>query len=333
MPSLSVLYETTALMTGNIQDVSIRTRNCRERGLLGRSSKDRDAPQVESVHGVIVLLAMAASAVQTDAAEAVVRYWGLRGHLWFGHHRGDDGRTVYHPTQLAEGERLLGWDLLSLIEMAADPDPEKRGEASRHVGNVAVWRGWLGASIRCGGVTMIYDGRHSIPEGMPRSVKPLISTTTTVPYQAIQRVGDLVRLSRAEAERRGVTIPVDEAFAALGLETPPGPPSAAREPSKFLLPRSMDDTTGEPESKKAAGAPPPAALLADQPAGELAGEQDAQVSTEHPTEGIRSTQSSSVRQDDRSHQSPERAATRPPDDRTDKNRDRGRTSRARRAAA
>jgi len=237
-------------MVDNPSDVVLRGRYLREAQILGRSTKDIDAPQIEVVHVTSIILGVMGCSVQSQAPETARALWGLPATRVRCKNIDPDGRTVFHPSVPFKTTVTFGQAVANLIDQAASLDPNKRALfASNGFENLTLWRERrLSASIDYGDRSEFYG---NTPDTSYGHRKPVISNFVTLPRLGVSELAELVEQSRAEAAKRGIKIPVEEACKAVG--------------------QSISDLQGLPngvtaENETAATPGREAAALSDQPA-------------------------------------------------------------------
>jgi len=234
MPNIGSLVDLLGAFTGDPKDVALRARYLREGRLVPRSAKDVRAPQVEGVHAVSMLLGVLKAGPQVEARDQIKQMWRYTTTLAQTHHMTHDGTEQRNKAYPFENILTFGQMILSFIEQAANLDPEQHLGLSSVVKEVVVWRDRAFAAIKLPGWTQYYEGIRNTyrPPGLVISSRiqnfllpPPVSTTipnadrietmTVMPVSVLAKLGEMVRDSRAEAARRGVTIPIDEALAEL----------------------------------------------------------------------------------------------------------------------
>jgi hypothetical protein len=188
-------------------------RYLHEGGFFDRAAKSPHTPQVDVVHGVIGALALLAPEMQVAVCDDVRTFWHLRTRSF-----GNRANSLYIGAPLL-GSSLpngaistLGEQLSALIEQFANPDSRKRMKIPETT--LIVWRGQAMAAIQ---TDKTFDRFTRDPESREAPTRPPASVMAVAQTEVFQRIGDLVRESRAEAVRRGITIPVSKAYTALGL--------------------------------------------------------------------------------------------------------------------
>ena len=225
MSKVKDLIETAARHTHDRTDVMIRVRNLRAQKILPADGRKHTPPQIETVHVVSLMLALLKAGPQVEAAQAVRDLWTLPGY-YVAHTSGN--------INFDAGVLTFGQCLAFYVELLASEDPAQR--ASADFTHFSASRNFEVAQI-------VYpDGRtHYFQRGGYRpALEGIMSTATSADLETVRDFADLVRHSRAEAKRLGVTIAVEDAYRALGLLPPGGPGSPMRlSPGPSGLPVNM----------------------------------------------------------------------------------------------
>jgi hypothetical protein len=212
VPNIIRLVDTLGGATPDPRDVQLRARYCREEELLPKSAKNPAAPQVETVHAVVLLLAVLAAGTQVGAPVAVRKLWSLPGDA------GQVGRQiadVFPGRPLKTFGGMLAGFLELMIDGHMNPVP---GKVIRTGGfrEIAVWRDRLFGFIADNqGLRKFYEPDSDAPDPVPSRQ---IDTITTCPEWVLGRLAGLVAQSRMEARRLNVTIPTADTWRALGVE-------------------------------------------------------------------------------------------------------------------
>ena len=227
MPNLGVLTDTVGMLTGDRRDITIRARYLREKKILSTFAKRTTIPQIETVYAVSLLFAALKAGPQVDSVRAVMELWHLPGYATqFPSHSAE----VQPPVPFADINFTFGQFVASFIEQAASSDKIQREWLARSFSTIAVARDIPFAQI------MYPDGRiHYFEALQATSVrlnipKSIIRTATSAGVATIEILGDLVRRSRQDAERLGITIPTEDAYHVLGLLPSGGPGQPAKVP-------------------------------------------------------------------------------------------------------
>ncbi len=258
MANFAWLVDELGDITGNRPDANLRLRYLREAGIIGRSAKDRLAPQVEAVQATSALLANLTVRPQVDAPSDVRKLWRLKLAMVQASYTDHEGATVQLPGESRSGFFGFGQTVMHLLERAVWPDEYNRAFFSRNSLNITVYR-------NCEAAEIAYDDRidwYYPTGGLSPHINGQIETKTTASAATLARLAFLVRHSRDEATRLNTAISTDDAWIGLGFTPPlPGPPyHPVTDWSK------ADQFAYDFHKAKAAGLPPPAAstLNADQ---------------------------------------------------------------------
>lgn len=250
MPSFGALKEEMASLSGSLPAATLVMRYLHTDGFFDRAAKSQDTPQIEVVHGVIAILALMAPKLQIEVSKAVRAYWNLRTRSF-----GDRVNALYSgpppvPSSLPCGTiSTLGAQLVGILGRFASFDANVREDIEATNIKLTVWRDVTQATIQTHNTYDLYIG--DLEDHLERS-RPPLSITAIAEKEVFQRIGALVRESRIEAARRGVSISTDKAYAALGLAVLPDPPYGSTPSS------DMADFSGAaPKNLGAAEAPPP----------------------------------------------------------------------------
>jgi len=322
MANFAWLVDELGDITGNRPDANLRLRYLREAGIIGRSAKDRLAPQVEAVQATSALLSNLTVRPQVDAPSDVKKLWRLKLALVQPIYTNHEGSTVQMPAEARSGFFAFGQTVMHLLEEAVSPQELDRARFEQNFKEVMVYR-------KCETAVILYYDRiewYYPTTGLSYQNVGQIETKTTATASTVIRLADLVRRSREEATRLNTTIPTDEAWQGLGFTPPlPGPPCApVTDWSK------TDQFAYDYFKAKAAGLPPPAAstLDADQdgqselslPGYQPENEQTVEVTHEQSTRRRRSVQRRGDAPVDRTSHSPLRARMRTDEHRPDEQR-------------
>lgn len=205
-------------MSGNLPDVNLRARNLRENGILGRSSKDPEAPQIEVVHAAALVLATMGYQVQSRATSTARELWNLPSTSITPQHINQQGLSTRGKEIPFSDDLTFGQRVAAFIEQAASTRIENTRSSDAPFEYLIVWRDRrLSAGIQYNDRLVMYG--NSIETSLGRR-KPVISNQSMIPLFGVRRLGELVMQSRAEAARRGTTIPVRDAYEALGQPIP-----------------------------------------------------------------------------------------------------------------
>ncbi len=259
MANFAWLVDELGDITGNRPDANLRLRYLREAGIIGRSAKDRLAPQVEAVQATSALLANLTVRPQVDAPSDVRKLWRLGLAAVQPVYTDHEGSTVQMPAEPRSGFFGFGQTVMHLLERAVCPDEWDRPLFIRNNSfNITVYR-------NCEAAEIAYNDRiewYYPTNGLSAHNNGRIETKTTADAITIARVAHLVQHSRTNAAHLNTVIPTDDAWRGLRFTPPlPGPPYAP-----------VTDWSKEGQffydfhKAKAAGLPPPAAstLNADQ---------------------------------------------------------------------
>lgn len=249
-------------------------------GMLPSAARSSGSPQVEAIHAAIWLLALLVGGRQTHVTHAVYtayimpprdrKGWrnpALQDELSSDHclarHTGSTdriasaGELMYLLISLAaEGRESREWVRKTFSEIEVS-----------HDGRMICFR------LRDGSAEY-YELRGGITRSGPDGKGPLLETSSRARIEFLLALADMVAQTRIDAARRGITVPVDSAFKALGYETPPTPPTSER------VSGSASKENSDPETMKAIGAGTPTALVHGQPAKK----QAAPLNEAHSTE-------------------------------------------------
>jgi hypothetical protein len=216
-------------------DVRVKYRYCREGGLFQASSRKKGFPQTEAVHAAVALLAAIAGGAQTGIVDRVRNLWHLPRfpHLVSRPSHGGGG-LAYSLAQLQPGglkvrggwlDGTLGEVIGGFIDLISDEieggyfDPQvflkKRGDITlSHNGGFAAIAG--GHEDEGQTDDLWFRSNNFMFNGGALSV-------TIVSPRTLIRLAHLVVASRQEAKRRGIEIPVEETYRALGVDHQPSP--------------------------------------------------------------------------------------------------------------
>ncbi len=256
MANFAWLVDELGDITGNRPDANLRLRYLREAGIIGRSAKDRFAPQVEAVQATSALLSNLTVRPQVDAPSDVRKLWRLQLSLVQPIYTNHEGSTVQMPAEPRSGFFGFGQTVMHLVERAVCPSEWDRPLFSRKNSlRISVHR-------NCEVAEIAYDDQiewYYPVNGLSDHNNEQAETKTTVNALHIARVAHLVRHSRDMAEHMNTIVPTDSAWKALGFTPPlPGPPYGP-----------VTDWTKAGQfaydfhKAKAAGLPPPAASTLD----------------------------------------------------------------------
>ncbi len=218
------LIETAARHTHDRTDVVIRVRNLRAIKALPADGRKHSGPQIETVHVVSLVLALLKAGPQVDAAEAVRDLWTLPGYITT-HPRNEAG-VLPVASYFTGTYQTFGQFLASFVEVGASSDPDQRASLPSLFSSVNASRDYAFAQIHLPGGHIHYFQR----DGYNPALAGVMSTATGTDPATIGDFADLVRHSRVEALRLGTTIPVEDAYRALGLLPPGSPGSPANVP-------------------------------------------------------------------------------------------------------
>ncbi|MGI4943368.1 MAG: hypothetical protein ACRYHQ_22855 [Janthinobacterium lividum] len=252
MANFAWLVDELGNITGNRPDANLRLRYLREAGIIGKSTKDRLAPQVETVQATSSLLANLIVRPQVDAPSDVRKLWRLKLVIVQPIYTNHEGATVQLLGEPRSGLFGFGQTVMHLLERAVCPDEFDRAFFNRNNSvNITVHR-------NCDWAEIAYDDRiewyfqnkdWSPPENGQTK------TRSTADAATIARLAQLVQHSRDEAARLNTTTPTDEAWKGLGFTPPlPGPPYYPLTEWNEAEQAAFDFF-----KTKAAGLPPPAA--------------------------------------------------------------------------
>lgn len=243
MPSFAALFELVGGIASSRRDALNRGRYVRKAGIIGVSSKDPDAPDVDAVHAAAALISVMWPGTQLDVAERTRALWHLPWTAVQRHQETATGTLKQAPARVPPITRpsRFGPEIVGLIGIEA----ESPGTIAERVRLVTVWRDHLLAAISERKLTN-YFGE---PTG-PREDEARLQTQTTAPAAVLRELGAFVRRSRQEAAKRGITIDVIGAYRALGDEPPQHQPSL-----EFSEPAPA---SAKPEESERAASRPPA---------------------------------------------------------------------------
>jgi hypothetical protein len=145
MPSYTRLIEAIEKFT-NRKDAWTRAKYLRAAGLLGRSSIDQEAPDVDAVHAAALLIACAWPGTQTAAVNATRRLWHANAAC-----------HAHDPIQ--RGLRFAP-ELTRLIDAAAGVRRDEQ-DILANVQNVTIRRDITRAAINYVGVTRFFGDLQS----------------------------------------------------------------------------------------------------------------------------------------------------------------------------
>jgi len=228
MPNFGTLLQELGGLTGDFPDAALRGRYLREADIIDRSAKDPNAPQVEEVHAVSMLLAVLANGLQVNAASDTRKLWALKpvGLQAVGVDLvGNEVRSppeVYAGAGLTFGQRLaMAIGARTPNMLMSTPFPPESSPTDQDVESVTVWQGRAWASIsRTGFDEYFGDEADFTSYGIGRLPADAIATMTSAPAGALRRIARLVEQSRLEAIRRRVKIPTEKTWKALGFVKP-----------------------------------------------------------------------------------------------------------------
>ena len=225
MPHLGALYLEMGQLTRDYPDVLMRVRPLRQARILGSSAKDQNAPQIEAVHVVCLLMACLNAGLQVRAADVVRQLWRLQQFASQGHYVTNDGGAAMEAAFACSGVlSSFGQNMLAFVDRAIHVDPVQRTMFPLLFNSITVWRDRTRAAITYRD-RFDYFGSPGDAGDSPAVGADFIETATTMPAQALSRLALLVEESRREATRRGVEIPTEETWKALGFFPPsPTPP-------------------------------------------------------------------------------------------------------------
>jgi hypothetical protein len=219
--SITLLIDWIIAATGLTEsDVRLIARYLREAGMLPKASR-QNLPQIESVHAAILLLANMVGGPQLRVADTVRRLWAMP----LAYTEKPGAAVPGTSDDLTFGQRILQY-----IEDAADEDRSKDFAKRFHALNVSQ-RHPYAAIMHQNGQTEHFIDPNTPP--MPKHRAPISAVSIAGPDVLVELAKPVVS-SRAEAGRMGVTIPVAEAWKALGSApirkspAPPIPPRSSR---------------------------------------------------------------------------------------------------------
>lgn len=267
LPHFGALYLELGQLTRDYPDVLLRVRSMRQAGILGSSAKDQNAPQIEAVHVACGLMACLNAGPQIRTADVVRQLWRLQQFASQGHYVTNDGGVAKHAAFACSGVvSSFGQNILGFLNWAIHADPVQRSIFPSVFSSITVWRDRTRAAI---GYQDRFDyfGLPGDAGDSPAVGANFIETATTMPAQALSRLALLVEESRREATRRGVEIPTEETWKALGF-FPPSPT-----PPMYPLVELSDDAPlgAFPKIREAASLPGEAASYSGQTARGQAG--------------------------------------------------------------
>jgi hypothetical protein len=234
-------------------------------GMLPSQARVHGFPQVEAVHAAIWALAILVGGRQTHVARAVQFAWVLptREPQGWRHPALQDfsARTLARHANPGEAIASFGEVLCLLISIAA-ASPEGWAWVKDTFSEIKVWADGQVASLRRReGSEEHYQAVQMRMRASPDGQGPLIQTFTLARIEFLLALADMVARTRRDAARLGITVPVHEAYRALGVEPPPPPPSSSSDPASG----SAGDEASPPETRKAAGTGIPTAVKTGQP--------------------------------------------------------------------
>lgn len=198
MPSFTQLTELAEMLT-NRRDAWTRARYLRAAGMLGRSSVDPEAPDVDAVHAAAMLIACAWPGSQLEAVDATRRFWNLS--------------AVRDQHDRPRSDLRFGPQVTAMINLVADSRRCDDRDILANVQSVTIRRDITLAAINYLGFTRFFGDLDSAARDNAR-----LATLTVIAPPVIKRLGQFVARSRMEAACRGITIDVAGAYQALGDE-------------------------------------------------------------------------------------------------------------------